>query len=168
VAKKAKARILDTVVRLRVLPHFLTAKGLNRRESSVFTSPFPSLWLLVSTSFIPVPGSSGELLRHRTLPIMPQWSCNWETCKRPAAQRVGDCLLCDKHFCRTHRLEPWHRCPDPEVCNLSAPAAAMLMLTCLGKLGSVFRPICSHRSSSHRRVVSSNRSFQVMFPRNND
>ncbi|KAF5019751.1 hypothetical protein F66182_8236 [Fusarium sp. NRRL 66182] len=45
---------------------------------------------------------------------MSLWSCGWENCGNPAAQRVGDCLLCDRHLCRTHRQEPWHQCPKPE------------------------------------------------------
>ncbi|CAG7973466.1 unnamed protein product [Penicillium salamii] len=45
---------------------------------------------------------------------MPHWSCEYESCNKPAAQRAGDCLLCDRHFCRTHRREPWHKCPKPE------------------------------------------------------
>ncbi|CAG8000973.1 unnamed protein product [Penicillium salamii] len=45
---------------------------------------------------------------------MPHRSCEWHACKKPAAQRAGDCLLCDRHFCRTHRQEPWHKCPRPE------------------------------------------------------
>ncbi|KAK1762608.1 hypothetical protein QBC33DRAFT_258357 [Phialemonium atrogriseum] len=45
---------------------------------------------------------------------MPLWSCEWETCRKPAVQRAGDCLLCDRHLCRTHLREPWHECPKPE------------------------------------------------------
>ncbi|OGE55402.1 hypothetical protein PENARI_c004G02648 [Penicillium arizonense] len=45
---------------------------------------------------------------------MHHWTCEWESCEKPAAQRTGDCLLCDKHLCRTHRQEQWHKCPKPE------------------------------------------------------
>ena len=49
---------------------------------------------------------------------MPQWSCRWEGCGKPAAQRAGDCLLCDRHLCHTHRQEPWHESPKLEVCDI--------------------------------------------------
>ncbi|KAG6004502.1 hypothetical protein E4U43_000726 [Claviceps pusilla] len=42
------------------------------------------------------------------------WPCDWDECPSPAVQRVGDCLLCDRHLCRFHLQEPWHGCPDPE------------------------------------------------------
>ncbi|CAG8240679.1 unnamed protein product [Penicillium olsonii] len=45
---------------------------------------------------------------------MPHWPCQWENCRNPAAQIAGDCLLCDRHLCRTHRREPWHECPGSE------------------------------------------------------
>ncbi|KND90457.1 hypothetical protein TOPH_05029 [Tolypocladium ophioglossoides CBS 100239] len=45
---------------------------------------------------------------------MPLWFCEWETCRQPAVQRAGDCLLCDRHLCRTHLHRPWHECPTPE------------------------------------------------------
>jgi hypothetical protein len=47
---------------------------------------------------------------------MSHWSCVWESCRQPATQGAGDCLLCDRHFCRTHRQQPWHKCPKPDVC----------------------------------------------------
>ncbi|KAL5363031.1 hypothetical protein BJX96DRAFT_111919 [Aspergillus floccosus] len=46
--------------------------------------------------------------------MIPQRWCGWGDCGRSAAQVIGDCLLCDGHFCRIHRQKPWHQCPAPE------------------------------------------------------
>ncbi|KAK3690233.1 hypothetical protein B0T22DRAFT_463215 [Podospora appendiculata] len=43
------------------------------------------------------------------------WSCDWVGCQSPAVQRAGDCLLCDRHLCRTHLQDQWHTCPKPET-----------------------------------------------------
>ncbi|KAI1081885.1 hypothetical protein F5B20DRAFT_578664 [Whalleya microplaca] len=45
---------------------------------------------------------------------MSLWRCDWENCRQPAVQRAGDCLLCDRHLCRTHLQDQWHKCPKPE------------------------------------------------------
>ncbi|KAH9905127.1 hypothetical protein F4778DRAFT_695209 [Xylariomycetidae sp. FL2044] len=45
---------------------------------------------------------------------MPLWSCDWENCNQAAVQRAGDCILCDRHLCRTHLQDQWHKCPKPE------------------------------------------------------
>ncbi|POR35275.1 Uncharacterized protein TPAR_04528 [Tolypocladium paradoxum] len=45
---------------------------------------------------------------------MPLWLCQWDACRQPAVQRAGDCMLCDRHLCRTHLQRPWHECPEPE------------------------------------------------------
>ncbi|KAI0399408.1 hypothetical protein F4802DRAFT_610915 [Xylaria palmicola] len=46
---------------------------------------------------------------------MTSWPCDWDNCRQPAVQRAGDCLLCDKHLCRTHLQDQWHKCPKPET-----------------------------------------------------
>ncbi|KAH7322687.1 hypothetical protein B0I35DRAFT_450033 [Stachybotrys elegans] len=46
--------------------------------------------------------------------MSPLWPCDWEGCQSPAVQRAGDCLLCNKHLCRLHLEEQWHKCPKPE------------------------------------------------------
>ncbi|KAI1378103.1 hypothetical protein F4677DRAFT_458802 [Hypoxylon crocopeplum] len=45
---------------------------------------------------------------------LPLWYCDWDDCKQPAVQRAGDCRLCNKHLCRTHLQDEWHKCPKPE------------------------------------------------------
>ncbi|KAI8628610.1 hypothetical protein F5Y19DRAFT_464980 [Xylariaceae sp. FL1651] len=45
----------------------------------------------------------------------PMWLCNWVGCQSPAVQRAGDCLLCDRHLCKTHLQDQWHTCPKPET-----------------------------------------------------
>ncbi|KAI1759908.1 hypothetical protein GGR53DRAFT_115273 [Hypoxylon sp. FL1150] len=45
---------------------------------------------------------------------MPLWLCDWHNCRQPAVQRAGDCFLCDRHLCRTHLQDQWHKCPKPE------------------------------------------------------
>ncbi|KAI0385191.1 hypothetical protein F5Y04DRAFT_207122 [Hypomontagnella monticulosa] len=45
----------------------------------------------------------------------PLWSCDWVDCQSPAVQRAGDCLLCDRHLCRTHLQDQLHTCPKPET-----------------------------------------------------
>ncbi|KAI0145289.1 hypothetical protein GGR57DRAFT_303906 [Xylariaceae sp. FL1272] len=46
---------------------------------------------------------------------MPRWLCDWNDCKQPAVQRAGDCRLCDRHLCRTHTQDGWHKCPKPDA-----------------------------------------------------
>ncbi|KAI5857336.1 hypothetical protein GGS23DRAFT_607908 [Durotheca rogersii] len=43
------------------------------------------------------------------------WICDWVSCQSPAVQRAGNCLLCDRHLCRTHLRDEWHTCPKPET-----------------------------------------------------
>ncbi|KAK4164677.1 hypothetical protein QBC43DRAFT_334221 [Cladorrhinum sp. PSN259] len=50
----------------------------------------------------------------------PLWSCDWVGCQSPAVQRAGDCLLCNRHLCRTHLRDQWHTCPKPEVNKVHA------------------------------------------------
>ncbi|KAI1502336.1 hypothetical protein F5X99DRAFT_379924 [Biscogniauxia marginata] len=45
---------------------------------------------------------------------MSLWPCDWDKCRQPAVQRAGDCFLCDRHLCRTHLQDQWHKCPKPE------------------------------------------------------
>ncbi|KAI1171419.1 hypothetical protein F4777DRAFT_593813 [Nemania sp. FL0916] len=45
---------------------------------------------------------------------MPLWPCDWDNCSQPGVQRTGDCALCDRHLCRTHLQDRWHKCPKPE------------------------------------------------------
>lgn len=45
---------------------------------------------------------------------VPLWPCDWDDCRQPAVQRAGDCSLCNKHLCRTHLQDQWHKCPKPE------------------------------------------------------
>ncbi|UNI18128.1 hypothetical protein JDV02_004418 [Purpureocillium takamizusanense] len=45
----------------------------------------------------------------------PLWLCDWVNCQYPAVQRAGDCVLCDRHLCRTHLRDQWHACPKPET-----------------------------------------------------
>ncbi|KAK0610583.1 hypothetical protein B0T17DRAFT_565496 [Bombardia bombarda] len=47
--------------------------------------------------------------------MTPLWSCGWAGCELPAVQRTGDCLLCNRHLCRTHLGDQWHKCPKPET-----------------------------------------------------
>ncbi|KAI0884292.1 uncharacterized protein GGS22DRAFT_165295, partial [Annulohypoxylon maeteangense] len=49
--------------------------------------------------------------------MAPLWLCDFAGCQSPAVQRAGDCLLCDRHLCRTHLQDQWHTCPKPEVCR---------------------------------------------------
>ncbi|KAI0911265.1 hypothetical protein F4823DRAFT_636585 [Ustulina deusta] len=41
--------------------------------------------------------------------------CDWDKCGHPAVRRAGDCSLCDRHLCRTHLEDEWHKCPKPET-----------------------------------------------------
>ncbi|KAK3680704.1 hypothetical protein B0T22DRAFT_410641, partial [Podospora appendiculata] len=47
--------------------------------------------------------------------MSPLWSCDWAECQSPAVQRAGDCLLCNRHICRTHLQGKWYTCPKPET-----------------------------------------------------
>ncbi|KAI0452019.1 hypothetical protein F5B21DRAFT_484857 [Xylaria acuta] len=42
------------------------------------------------------------------------WPCDWKDCQEPAVQRAGDCPLCNRHLCRTHLGDKWHKCAKPE------------------------------------------------------
>ncbi|KAI1426419.1 hypothetical protein F5Y12DRAFT_742148 [Xylaria sp. FL1777] len=44
----------------------------------------------------------------------PLWPCDWDDCKKSAVQRAGDCPLCNRHLCRTHLQDKWHKCPKAE------------------------------------------------------
>ncbi|KAI1119490.1 hypothetical protein F5Y14DRAFT_437992 [Nemania sp. NC0429] len=46
---------------------------------------------------------------------MSLWPCDWDNCEQPAVQRAGDCFLCDRHLCRTHLQDYWHKCPKRET-----------------------------------------------------
>ncbi|KAI1168874.1 hypothetical protein F5B18DRAFT_202114 [Nemania serpens] len=46
---------------------------------------------------------------------MSLWPCDWDDCGQSAVQRAGDCLLCERHLCRTHLQDHWHKCPKPET-----------------------------------------------------
>ncbi|KAL1848335.1 hypothetical protein VTK73DRAFT_10143 [Phialemonium thermophilum] len=71
------------------------------KRTSVKTDPYPS---------------RSSRRRNGSLPgaRVALWTCDWDECENPAARRTGDCMLCDRHLCRLHLREPWHRCPKPE------------------------------------------------------
>ncbi|KAK8000591.1 hypothetical protein PG990_013191 [Apiospora arundinis] len=46
---------------------------------------------------------------------MHLWDCEFQGCRRPALQGLGNCLLCDRHLCRHHLKAEWHKCPDPDL-----------------------------------------------------
>ncbi|KAL2010829.1 hypothetical protein VTN00DRAFT_3547 [Thermoascus crustaceus] len=54
---------------------------------------------------------------------MPMWTCNVQSCKRPAVRTSGDCIICNGHLC-AERLRPTvHHCPGWQEADLYDPAA---------------------------------------------
>lgn len=46
---------------------------------------------------------------------MPMWTCDFANCKKPAVRTLGDCVLCNRHFCSYHLQDAFHACPKWEV-----------------------------------------------------
>ncbi|POR35227.1 Uncharacterized protein TPAR_04578 [Tolypocladium paradoxum] len=54
---------------------------------------------------------------------MPLWTCDFESCRRPAVRTLGDCVLCNRHLCSNHLQPKLHSCPRWEDADAYDPAA---------------------------------------------
>ncbi|KAK4104124.1 hypothetical protein N658DRAFT_419816 [Parathielavia hyrcaniae] len=51
---------------------------------------------------------------------MAKLRCSFDGCKRAAERYVGDCTLCQGHFCSNHRILEDHTCKYLDDCKKEA------------------------------------------------